>query len=208
MRTRRGCPGPPGGEGGATTSASSKTVAGSFLNAAAGSIVKTVASVLKLVKPAPISSTVTPIRKKMSTSCIQEASPPHKALRTPRIPLSANTNLWSPRRPNKCSRPDGAPRRPICHNQVKSSRAPLQVAYPSKTVLLSWLPEHIRATGLLFMDRLDTMSHDGPLQHTSDSAGAGARCWVTSNIRHPFELEFNLNWYSSRISIQSPTPRT
>jgi hypothetical protein len=118
VRTRRGCPGPPGGEGGATTSASSKTVAGSFLNAAAGSIVKTVASVLKLVKPAPISSTVTPIRKKMSTSCMQEASPPHKALRTPRIPLSANTNLWSPRRPNKCSRPDGA----STSNQVKSSQ--------------------------------------------------------------------------------------
>ena len=161
MRTRRGCPGPPGGEGGATTSASSKTVAGSFLNAAAGSIVKTVASVLKLVKPAPISSTVTPIRKKMSTSCIQEASPPHKALRTPRIPLSANTNLWSPRRPNKNV---VAPTERAVHSrQVKSSRAPLQVAYPSTTVLPSWLPEHIRAIGLLFMDRLD-MSHDGPLQ--------------------------------------------
>ena len=123
MRTRRGCPGPPGGAAGATTSASSKTVAGSFLNAAAGSLVKTVASVLKLVKPAPISSTVTPIKKKMSTSCIQEASPPHKALRTPRIPLSATPACGARR-----DRVNGSPRRiastsrsPIKTSQVKSS---------------------------------------------------------------------------------------
>lgn len=134
--------------------------------------------------------------------------------RARRTRLFGHLGYRSPRTPT-CGAPgdrinvvDPTERLDVQSSQVKSSRAPLQVAYPSKTVLLSWLPEHIRATGLLFMDRLDTMSHDGPLQHTSDSAGAGARCWVTSNIRHPFELEFNLNWYSSRISIQSPTPRT